>query len=266
MSSTVIPVVNIAGLMVTAIFTFLLPIILVVFLGVTRRIKIAPFFLGAAAFFVSQIMIRIPIISLLGTQEWYISFAQNSFWVYVFILSLTAGLFEESARLGGAMILKKNRSFKDIISFGLGHGLCEVVLLVGASSLSNAGLAVVINSGISLPEFLFPSGTMEVVAQQLAAATPMTAIASIIERLSATAFHVFATVLVFKGVINRKYIWYIAAILAHTAFNFISVAVMQNFGMWASEAAAFVLAAAGIVFVISEGKRMSNQTGNDNII
>ena len=43
--------------------------------------------------------------------------------VYVIVVGgLSAGLFEETARLVGAKLLKQHRTYKDMISFGLGHG------------------------------------------------------------------------------------------------------------------------------------------------
>ena len=54
----------------------------------------------------------------------------------VVVGGLSAGLFEETARLGGAAILKNYRTWKDMVSFGLGHGLCEVMLIAGIIPMS----------------------------------------------------------------------------------------------------------------------------------
>jgi uncharacterized membrane protein YhfC len=145
----------IIAMFVSAFFTMVVPIVLLIVLGVKRKIRGLPLLFGALAFFISQICIRIPILSYLGTQQWFLDFSANFFIIYVLMLSFTAGLFEESARLGGAALLKNHRTYKDIISFGLGHGLCEAVILVGLNMFSSAFVAMNIENPLliaSLPE------------------------------------------------------------------------------------------------------------------
>ena len=109
-------------------FTVLFPLLLLVLLAIRRAISLRPLFIGVLAFFVSQILLRIPLLSILSTQGWFLTFAQQQMLLYLILLSASAGLFEESARLLGAKCFcKGRRSYRDAVSFGLGHGLCEVV-------------------------------------------------------------------------------------------------------------------------------------------
>ena len=65
----------------------------------------------------------------------------------ILIGGLSAGIFEESARyLGARFILKNKRTYKDAISFGLGHGLCEVILLNGVANMNNTIYSILLNS------------------------------------------------------------------------------------------------------------------------
>jgi uncharacterized membrane protein YhfC len=236
--------------------TGIAPIVLLIILGVKRKINAIPLFMGAGAFFVSQVLIRIPIISVLSTQEWYQNFAASQMILYVLILSFTAGLFEESARLGGALLLKKHRTYKDIISFGLGHGLCEAIILVGLTNLQNIILAVMLNNGTLYA--VLPAETIELFVGQLAAATPIHVYLGILERFSAVLFHMFATMLIFIGVIKKKkLVYYLLALAAHTFFNFGLLLIAQYTNMYIMEAAALALGLGGGYFVLRQKKIMA---------
>ena len=215
-----------------AVFTVLVPAALLIVLGIKRKISGLPLLFGAAAFFLSQIVLRIPLISILSGQSWFQAFAANYF-PYALCLSFSAGLFEESARLGGALLLKKHRNYKDVISFGLGHAFCEVIILIGVSHINSIVLSLAINSGNGLS--MLPSETLEITIAQLAALDPLNFIWGILERFSAVLFHIFATVLVFKGVTKKKIHYYFLAILAHTLFNFLGVLLARFAGIVITE-------------------------------
>jgi uncharacterized membrane protein YhfC len=246
------------SLFVTAFFTLILPIVLLIVLGVKRKISGLPLLFGALAFFISQVLIRIPILNALGGQAWFLRFAENSSLLYILLLSFTAGLFEESARLGGAALLKKHRSFKDIISFGLGHGICEVIILVGINMFVNAMLAANIKNPIVTATL--PADTLQLLHSQLAAAVPVSVYLSIVERISAVLFHIFATILVFKGVIDKKIRYYLLAILCHTLFNLIGVLTLQySDNLFITEAVILMMGLAAGVYILSARKSFAGQ-------
>ncbi|MCL2718325.1 MAG: YhfC family intramembrane metalloprotease [Lachnospiraceae bacterium] len=238
----------IIAFIIAGVCTLILPVAVVIFLGIKRKISMFPLLIGAAAFFISQIVLRIPILNALAGQNWYIDFTRN-FIPYVFALSLTAGLFEESARLGGALILKKQRSFKDIFSFGLGHGLCEVIILVGFTHINNIIFSTAVNNpGGALALSLDPNVLVSI-APQMIALNSFHVYLGILERVFAVTFHVFATFLVFKGVIEKKWIYYVYAILAHTVLNFVSVLTAYYAGLIAAQIALLVMAVPAGVYV-----------------
>lgn len=235
---------------VALLMTTLAPVALLIVLGARRKLTAAPLFLGAAAFFVSQMLLRMPILSALSTQKWFQGFAANTI-PYVLVLSLSAGLFEESARLGGALLLKRHRTFRDAVSFGLGHGICEVILLAGMTHLNNVLFCLVINSGSAQAlAGVLPAGTLEQVTAQLMAVTPAAVYWGILERVSAVLFHLFATVLVFEGVVRRKAGYYLLAVGAHTLFNVAGVLLAGWLPIWGAELILLLLALAGGWYVL----------------
>ena len=232
---------------IAAIFTVAVPIVILIVLGMKRKISGLPLLFGAAAFFLSQVVLRMPLMSMLSGQNWYQAFAAQ-FFLHALFLSFSAGLFEESARLGGALLLKKHRSYKDVITFGLGHAFCEVFILVGIANLSNSLSCLFINSGNGLS--MLPSEQMETMLAWLTNINTMDVYLGVLERFIAVIFHIFATVLVFKGVAKKKIHYYFLAILVHTLFNLSAVLLAQFAGGVISEIALLIVALAMGFYVL----------------
>ena len=173
-----------------------------------------PFVFGMLAFFISQICIRLPILQVVLPQVgWYQKLSTN-IWSYAFFLGITAGLAEELARfLFLRFALKERRKLKDGISFGLGHGGIEAMLLIG---VNNIALYVLLLTG---------QGT-------LAGTDGGTILLAGIERLSAIAFHVGATIIVLYGIRVHKSLFYTPlAILLHAVLDSSTLILPQVFGV-----------------------------------
>ena len=234
---------TVLSFLTAAVFTFILPIAILIILGVKKKISGLPLLLGAAAFFLSQIVLRIPLLGALSARESYKSFAENHYILLILLICLSAGIFEESARLGGAFILKKRRSSKDILSFGLGHAFCEAVVLIGITHINNIVLCLIANGTSGTLAAALSPDTLETAVTQLAAVNPLHVYLGIAERFSAVIFHIFATVLVFKGIIEKKLRYYVFAILAHTVFNFTGVFLAGRTDIIIAEIVLLIMAA-----------------------
>lgn len=248
--------VQVASFAAAAFCTLVLPVVLLIVLAVMKKIRLAPLALGFVSFFVSQMVLRIPLLQLLSAAGALNAIAANTV-LYAVVGGLSAGLFEETARLGGAAILKNYRTWKDMVSFGLGHGLCEVMLIAGMTHVNNLLLmAALSDPGGPLGVLLAgaDSATLELVAGQLAAATPAVVALGLLERVSAVLFHLFATSLVFTAVIRRKPLWYFAAVAAHTLFNSLAV-LLAGFGLLAVELVLFALGLAMGAWVLASRRR-----------
>lgn len=109
--------------------------------------RILWFFLGAACFLVSQPFFRIPILQLLQKSTGFtLTYFLNPLLIGS-LIALSAGVFEESFRfLFKRFFLKPGEcEFLQPILFGLGHGLAEVVYLLGPAlsyvHISQMGMA-----------------------------------------------------------------------------------------------------------------------------
>lgn len=246
-----------ASFAVAAFCTLVLPVVLLIVLGVMKKIRLAPLALGFVSFFVSQMVLRIPLLQLLTATGALKTFAAHTVLYAVVVGGLSAGLFEETARLAGASILKGQRSYKDMISFGLGHGLCEVMFIAGMTHVNNLLLAAALSASDGPMGALLAGvdgATLELVASQLAAATPGVVALGLLERVSAVLFHLFATSLVFTAVIRRKPGWYSAAVGAHTLFNSLAV-LLSGLGILAVELVLFAAGLAMGAYVLAQRRR-----------
>ena len=124
-----IPVSTILACIFTLMASLVLPVVILIVLAAKNKKQgiVSAWLLGAAGFFVTQILIRVPILTVLQGQNWFIAFSRNHLFLYAFSLAFTAGLFELAGRYGVAKILQKKLTYKRALAAGLGHGVCQAV-------------------------------------------------------------------------------------------------------------------------------------------
>ena len=243
-AETVIPMTSIAAIAAGLVLLLVGPSVLLVVLGVRKKLTGLPLALGFVSFFVSQILLRIPMLSVMSASAAVQGFASAHALLYTFVVGgLSAGLFEETARLGGAMILKRERSHRDAVSFGLGHGLCEVMVLIGINYINLLVLSVMTNASPAMMEDVLGAEQFALVVDQLCSVTPTAVFWAVIERVGAVLLHIFNTVLVFRAVRDKKPVFYFAALALHTIFNFAASVLASTFGVAVCE---IVLLAVGL--------------------
>lgn len=183
---------------------------------------VKPFFIGALTFFVSQILLRMPILQLwLANQSWFMVLPIQNPWLYSLLLGFSASVFEEIGRyLAFRFLLKKNLRWFDGVVFGAGHGGIEAILLVG------------INYIVML--FLY-GGTP---------GDPSMILFAGLERLSAMASHIGMSMLVLQSVRKRSPIYLVMALLIHGVMDS-GIGILQIYGFQTGAIEAF-LAAIGI--------------------
>lgn len=207
----------------------------VLFYFISRKKELAgPFLLGAATFFVFQMLIRVPLLELvLKKQLWFQGFKLANPWLYLLLLALSAGIAEEVGRFITIRFFMKNQlTWQSGVAFGLGHGGLEALLLVG---LTNIGL------------LLTPSTVAMLSFGQVALAG--------VERISAMVLHVGWSLLVLEGVRknNKKYLLF--AVLTHGIVDF-TIGAMAMLGIvpWLIELALLVTAMSALVFIAKYSK------------
>ncbi len=126
------------GLLFNILVTVVVPLLLLFYFILKKRRLVRPYLLGAATFIVFQLLTRIPLLQLvLEKQLWFQAFGIQYPWLYLLFFAFTAGLFEEVGRyITMKLFLKKQTEWQDGISFGLGHGGVEALLIVGVTNIA----------------------------------------------------------------------------------------------------------------------------------
>lgn len=212
---------------------YLAPIMRLILLMRRRKGTGKAFLMGALAFIVGQLLIRIPILQLVLSQFVWFAVLPLHPWGYGLFLGLTAGLFEESARwIAISCFLKEKRCMEHGLAFGLGHGVVEAMLLTGSNLI--AGIVMVLAGQGAL----FPADAWNVF---LAGA----------ERIFAFFFHVGASLLVMYGVREGKAVRYwTAAVALHTVVDAAAVILPAVFGIGAIGIELWAAAVGGTTLVL----------------
>ena len=196
----------------TLFISLILPVLVLVILAVKYKKQgiVSAWLLGAAGFFVTQILIRLPILTALQNQDWFLNFAQNHLFGYAFGLAFTAGLFELAGRFGVAKIMQKKLTFRRSLAAGLGHGGIEAMLLIGMTYVNNLIYIAMINSGYF--DYLIAQtaglgvdiSQLELIRTQLLTASPALFALAGFERLLAMTGHAAMSLIVCYGVAHKK--------------------------------------------------------------
>ncbi|MBJ8112854.1 YhfC family intramembrane metalloprotease [Bacillus cereus group sp. N6] len=181
------------GLIFTTMICFGLP--LVALLYAVWKKRYIPYMLGVLAFVVSQILIRIPILNYVnGISTDFQMFSIMQPVLFVLLLSLSAGIFEEIARFIAMRYFMKQRDWQSGFLFGAGHGGIEAVLIVGIPVISLLLSRTVIQNGDS---YYFGG----------------------IERIFAMILHIGLSFIILQAVAQKKFRYVFYAILIHGTAN-----------------------------------------------
>lgn len=125
------------GLILSVIISAVIPILMFVYYIFYKKQGLKPFIVGILVFFISQTILRLPLLSyVLPNQLWYMRLSLNPY-LYSIFLGLTAGIFEEIGRyIGFKYFLKNNQKYSDGLSFGFGHWAVEAMLIVGINAVA----------------------------------------------------------------------------------------------------------------------------------
>ncbi|HYE08596.1 MAG TPA: YhfC family glutamic-type intramembrane protease, partial [Patescibacteria group bacterium] len=208
---------SIAFMIVTLLICFLLPAALVVYFYKRHKISLIAVLWGAIVFLVSQVATRIPLLTILGKQQWYMEMSSNIYLIALF-LGLTAGLFEEVGRyIVMKFFMKKSLSWKSGIAFGIGHGGIEAMVIVGLTILNYLIMSFMINSGVfeSMIAANLPQGVAEQIKSMLVDTPAINFLAGGFERIMTMIIQIAFSVIVLYSVKFKKPVYLLYAILLH---------------------------------------------------
>ncbi len=234
-----------AAILTAGIMSFVVPIAIIVIWLVKKKERIVSVLVGAATFIIFAMLLEKPIQNLLlvptqiGLKETgFSAFVGARPFLLALLLGLFPGVFEETGRfVAFKTVLRKYKNRETSISYGLGHGFIEVIILVGFSYLTYVSYAEMINNGtfgsvVELVRAQSPEqvGQLTLLAEQLTAIRFTDILLVFMERSFAVLFHMGCSILVFYSARDAKRIWlYPLAVLLHSLMDF--VAVLYSFGL-----------------------------------
>jgi len=195
------------------------------FLGLRKRLglRVVPMMVGAAVFvlFVTVLERALHQVVLQPAADGTALATRNPA-LFVTYAVLAAGVFEETGRLVGFLLLKRHfAGVRTAVSYGIGHGGIESVLLLGVVMVNNVVLAVAINLGVAdLVLGSLPPETVAVVTQSLTQTSSAMFLVGAFERVFAVVVQVALSVLVWVAVTHKGRRWlFPLAIVLHALVN-----------------------------------------------
>lgn len=236
----------IAAYVAAIVFEIFFPLIVGYFIHRRFGVRWKFFLFGMLVFFVSQIVLRIPLVqltqSLLGKS---LQSSQLLMYAWIFALSITAGLVEEIGRyLGYRFLVKDNKTWEVGLMYGAGHGGIESMLLVGGLVLLGLVNIIVLSvtdySALNLPPDQVAA--IQTARQQIAALQWWLPLLGAYERFITIFLHMSLSILVLQAFLRRSFIWVIYAIAYHTLANFVALAALPFVGVvWVEVVLTFTL-------------------------
>lgn len=250
---TMVSSLSIAFMIISLMICFILPIVLVIYFYRKQEISLFAVLLGAIVFLATQAAIRIPLLAILGKQQWYIDMTTNIYYTALF-LGLSAGLFEEVGRyIAMKLFMKKSLNWKNGIAFGIGHGGIEAIVIVGLTILNYLVMALMINAGAfdNVIAANLPPGIAEQIRTMLVDTAAVNFLAGGFERTMTIILQIAFSIIVLYAVKFKKPIYLLYAILLHAAVDTPTV-ILGSMGLnvWIIELFIAVLAALGLIYII----------------
>lgn len=219
-----------AGLVLSLIVSAAAPF--VVFLLLRRRYPLSErtIGIGAAVFVVGALVLEsamhyIVLKAIPFTSEWL----KGNKLGYIAYGVMAAGIFEEVGRfVGMRYFMKQTDAVGTPLSYGIGHGGIEAILLGALAQLQGVILAVLFNVGVPdrVLALTIPAPMLTKIHEQFANLTFLSAAAGGFERLVALGLHIALSFVVWRAVTTRKY-WLLAAAIALHALADVGAGLYQ---------------------------------------
>ena len=216
-----VPVLSIVFMAVSAVLAIGIPVCLFIDFRKKCSVKVIPMLAGVAGFIIFALVLEGSIHRIVIGR--FIS--MDTPVLYVVYGIFMAGIFEETARFIAFKILKrKYQGIETALSYGIGHGGIESVLLAGFPMLIAIFASVIINTGnIEIITGRFRGEALAAINNQIGVLftiVPYMFLFSGIERMMALAIQLSLSVVVFYSVFGKdKLLLYPLAIISHAIID-----------------------------------------------
>lgn len=207
----------------TGVLAITIPVVLIVAWKMYTKRSLVPFWVGIMVFIAFSRMLEMIPHSLFLLSSNPVSKAINGNVVlYVIYAATVAALFEETGRyLAFRFVLTKHPNKETAVTYGIGHGGIECVLVLGVTYIQYYAYGQLINSGSMdkmLSSYKDSSQSVDALNQlitNIKGVTKMTCYMADLERISAMMVQIALSILVFQAVYvaGKKYMYWVAVAL-----------------------------------------------------
>ncbi len=223
-----IPQISLLAMGFTGVLCIAIPIVLLIVFKSRFQLKTAPFFFGAITFIIFALVLESFAHEYFLSGETSLSrMILNNPFLYAIYGGLAAGIFEELGRFFCMITVMKRSMYQreNSILYGIGHGGVEAIILGSFTMLQNLMIAIALNDYGSVEAYASQAGSAEATASVTSLLntlieTPTSAyILSGVERMAALVLQIALSVLIYKAVIRKKYIYILFAIVLHALID-----------------------------------------------
>lgn len=230
---------TLAGMIITACLSFLIPIITFIIIKKKTKASASNVVVGALTFVFFALMLE-PILHNIVLNKFGDTF-NNNIYLYGLYGGLAAATFEEVGRfLAMKFLINKNLSKENSLMYGIGHGGIEAILLGGVTYISNMAVCLMINNGTfqSSLNALDEISKTEAINQLSALWTTPSSHFYLagLERIMAFVLQICLSYLVYKAIKEKNYIYFGYAFLIHFLVDAIIVVLASKISLVIVEA------------------------------
>mgnify|MGYP001953847013 CR=1 FL=1 len=213
----------IGSMISTIVFSILLFPAFILYYRKREGITVKPLILGSIGFIVfTQVLEKILHVVVIKN---FPNYAQHP-WAFGLYGGLAAGIFEEIGRfILFTWLLKKYQDYRSGLSFGIGWGGIEAVVITLMLIAPNLVFALMINSATfdTAMASQLPPDQITAIKDMLLTQGPGSYLWGIPERFFAVFMQIAFSLLVLLAVVKRKFIYVFYAILIHAVIDFPAV-------------------------------------------
>lgn len=214
---------TITAMIFQVLFSLILFAGLILFYRRKTGIYVKPLLIGGVGFIVfTQVLEKILHVIVITNFPDYASYP----WLFGLYGGLAAGLFEELGRfLLYTWLLKKFLDYKGGLSFGIGWGGTEAVVLALTFTLPNVIFAILINAGTfeSTMAASLPAEQIALIKETMMNQNAVSYLLGCAERFFAAFIQIAFSLLIMTAVVKKNFSYVIYAILIHAVIDFPAV-------------------------------------------
>ena len=234
-----VPALNMAGMAVSMLLSLAVVIAAFVYGRKRLRASVSSFFVGMGVFILFALVLE----SLMHNLILLTPVGQKIFgnmWLYALYGGAAAAIFEETGRIFAAKtFLRRQNDAENAYMYGAGHGGVEALFVGVVSQISNLSLAMTVNAG-QTDALLAPltGAQYDAALEQLRALSgPSSAFfLAGYERILALVLHICLSLILFRGLRQKKAGLVVLCYVLHFALDAILVLINRSFGIIPAEA------------------------------